>query len=136
MAKTAEVKRYLAYWFQLGKKLVIDNGAATVLPQQIFAGNGYSSEFEECWQKAIETPSSCHVEGTHETIAQLLQPEWEICSCVRCSMPVPVRNMGMPTLACPCNDLLTWPNTELPPPRSPIDSQNQLLNIRNRLINN
>jgi hypothetical protein len=134
MATQAEVKEYLAYWFQLGKGIVIDNGMAPLLPQEIFAGNSYSLEFEQCWQQVIEAPSSYHLEGTHETIAQLLRPEWEIHPCVRCDMPVPMRNMGMPALACPCNDLATWPNTELPSPRGPVNSQEKLLNIRNRLM--
>lgn len=135
MAKTPEVKKYLAYWFQLGKSVVIDNGTATLLPQKIFADSSYSSEFEECWQKIIEVPNICHLEGTHETIAQLLQPEWEIESCARCSMPIPMRHMGMPAEACPCFDLPTWPNSEIPSPRGPVNSQEKLFSIRKRLMN-
>ena len=48
-------------------------------------------------------------------------------------MPVPMRNVGMPPTVCPCHDLLNWPNTELPPPRQPINSEAQLIEIRNRL---
>ncbi|BAZ15640.1 hypothetical protein NIES4071_75120 [Calothrix sp. NIES-4071] len=134
MAKSDEVKKYLAYWFQLGKGVVINNGTATLLPGKIFAVSGYSSEFEECWQKIIEAPSSYHLEGTHETIAELLGSQWSIESCARCDMPVPMRHMGMPATACPCFDLATWPNTEVPSPRGPVNSQEKLLSIRNRLM--
>ncbi len=51
------------------------------------------------------------------------------------SMPVPLRSLGIPALSCPCNDLPEWPNTELPEPRSPINSQEQLMVIRKRLQN-
>ncbi len=134
MASKQEVKKYLAYWFQLGKSVVKGNGTATLLPRQILAGDDYSQEFEECWQKIIASPSSdYHLEGTHETISELLKPEWELNSCARCEMPVPMRNVGMPPTVCPCHDLLNWPNTELPPPRQPINSEAQLIEIRNRL---
>ncbi|MBW4601522.1 MAG: hypothetical protein KME29_18595 [Calothrix sp. FI2-JRJ7] len=136
MAKTAEVKKYLAYWFQLGKSVVINNGTATLLPRKVLAGDEYSAEFEECWQKIVEAPNICHLEGTHETIAQLLQPEWGIQSCARCSMPVPMRHVGMPSTACPCFDLETWPNMEIPAPRGPVNSQEKLFSIRNRLMKN
>lgn len=36
MATKQEVKEYLAYWFQLGKKVVVGNGKATFLPQPVF----------------------------------------------------------------------------------------------------
>jgi hypothetical protein len=134
MATTSEVKKYLAYWFQLGKSIVINNGTATLLPQQVYAGYSYSLEFEECWQKVIKAPSSCHLEGTNETIAELLKSEWGIESCARCAMPIPMRHLGMPAIVCPCNDLMTWPNSELPPPKGPVNSQEKLLNIRKRLM--
>lgn len=136
MATKQEVKDYLAYWFQLGKKVVIDNGTATLLPQPILAGSNYSPEFEQCWQKIIGSDTrSCYLEGTHQTIAELLTSEWEMSACARCNMPVVVRNVGMPPLVCPCHDLIGWPNTEVPPPRSPVNNQHQLSVIRDRLQN-
>jgi hypothetical protein len=136
MATKQDVKRYLAYWFQLGKKVVINNGAASLLPKVMIVGDRYSDEFEECWQTILSSGAEgCHLEGTHETIAELLTLAWDMLPCGRCSMPVPVRNMGMPPLACPCNDLPTWPNTELPAPRSPVHNQDQLIVIRDRLLN-
>ena len=56
--------------------------------------------------------------------------------CGRCAMPVPMRNMGMPALLCPCNNLPNWPNTELPSPRSPVNTSEQLKTIRDRLVDN
>jgi len=35
MASEQAVKEYLAYWFQLGKKVVIGDRSQTVIPQQI-----------------------------------------------------------------------------------------------------
>lgn len=135
MATKQEVKKYLAYWFQLGKSVVRANGTATLQPRTIFAGDSYSQEFEECWQEIIASPSgNYHLEGTHQTIASLLTPEWDLSACARCEMPVPVRNLGMPPLECPCHDLQNWPNTELPPPREPINNKSQLGSIRNRLL--
>ncbi|MBD2346572.1 hypothetical protein [Anabaena subtropica] len=135
MATKEEVKRYLTHWFQLGKKVVIGNEGTHLLPQPIFQGDRYSQEFEDCWQKILLSSSGdCYLEGTEETIAELLTPAWEMISCGRCSMPVPMRNLGMPPLSCPCSNLGGWPNTELPTPRSPISNQEQLMAIRNRLV--
>ncbi|KYC35340.1 hypothetical protein WA1_09345 [Scytonema hofmannii PCC 7110] len=135
MALTKDVKRYLAYWFQLGKKVVIDNGAAILQPREVVKGNQYSDEFEECWRRVTSPDSGdCYLEGTHETIAELLSPAWEVAPCARCDMPIPARNMGMPPLLCPCFDLTGWPNTELPQPRCPVDSQEELRAIRDRLL--
>ncbi|MBW4557564.1 MAG: hypothetical protein KME59_16815 [Trichormus sp. ATA11-4-KO1] len=136
MATKQEVRRYLAYWFQLGKKVVTSNGQASFLPQPVLKGDRYSEEFEECWQKIIsQTTGDCYLEGTYETISELLTPAWEMSPCGRCEMPVPVRSLGMPALLCPCNNLPDWPNTELPAPRYPISTQEQLIAIRDRLIN-
>jgi hypothetical protein len=135
MASTQQVKQYLAQWFQLGKRVVIRNGAATLQPQRIIQGDRYSDEFEDCWQQVIlPQAGECYLEGTQETISELLTPAWDMSFCARCSMPIVMRNVGMPALLCPCNDLPNWPNTELPSPRSPVDSQQQLRNIRDRLL--
>jgi hypothetical protein len=134
MASEQQVKRYLAYWFQLGKKVLIRNGDAAVLAQSVFTQDRYSDEFERIWQLIVSPESGdCYLEGTHETIAQLLTPRWIIEPCVRCDMPVPMINIGLPPEVCPCNDLATWPNTEIPLPRGPVDTQNRLSEIRDRL---
>lgn len=135
MASENHVRQYLAYWFQLGKKVLIRNGQEALQPKKVFNGNQYSNEFEECWQK-ITSPSSgdCYLQGTNETIAQLLTPAWELMQCARCTMPIPMATMGMPPEACPCNDLSNWPNSEVPAPREAVNSQNHLNSIRSRLI--
>ncbi|GAB4374993.1 MAG: hypothetical protein Kow00121_20140 [Elainellaceae cyanobacterium] len=135
MASLDQVRQYLAYWFQLGKRLVINNGQEKVLPQPVIQGNRYSPEFEACWQQVMQVEGrNCYLEGTLETINQLLSSEWDIESCARCDMPVPMLSLGMRDPTCPCSDLPYWPNTELPPPRSPVDSYGQLNAIRARLL--
>ena len=134
MASEHQVREYIAYWFQLGKKVLIRNGSEALLPTLVIAGDRYSHEFEECWQKMISPNSGdCYLQGTDETIAQLLTPAWEISPCARCAMPVPFRDAGMPPELCPCNDLANWPNTEMPQPRSPVSTTSQLSSIRDRL---
>jgi hypothetical protein len=135
MATKQEVKRYLAHWFQLGKKVIVSHANKSFLPKSVIRGESFSPEFEECWQKILSTEiGDCYLEGTQETIADLLSPIWEIQSCGRCAMPVPMRSLGMPALVCPCDNLATWPNTELPLPRCPISNQDQLQKICDRLL--
>jgi hypothetical protein len=137
MASKQEVKQYLAYWFQLGKRLVIGNEETSLLPQPVYRGDRYSQEFEECWQRIISLEAGdCYLEGTRETIRELLTPAWEMMPCSRCTMPVPMRNVGMPAEACPCNNIAGWPNTEIPAPRYPVDSKQVLIGIRDRLREN
>lgn len=134
MATEAQVKRYLAYWFQLGKKVLLRNGQEKLLPNPIFEENRYSIEFENCWQHLIDPKSGdCYLEGTDQTIQQLLSPAWEIVDCARCQMPIPINQVGQTSLECPCIDLPLWPNTELPAPRLPVDSRKHLSNLSQRL---
>jgi hypothetical protein len=134
MASELQVKQYLAYWFQLGKPVLINGGAESLLPRPVIQGDRYSQAFEECWQKVQAAGfQSCYLESTSQTIADLLSPVWELNPCSRCSMPVPVRSIGVSSLECPCIDIPDWPNTEMPQPRAPIDTQNILLRIRDRL---
>jgi hypothetical protein len=137
MASAQEVRKYLAYWFQLGKHIVIRNGQESLLPQPVIQGDRYTQAFEDCWQQ-ITSPNAgdCYLEGTEETVAELLTPGWIVTPCARCYMPVPVVNIGVPSLSCPCNDIPNWPNTELPAPRSPVNSQTQLKTIHDRLLSN
>lgn len=135
MASPEKVKRYLAYWFQLGKKLIINNGKESILPKNIISGNSYTQEFEECWQKVNNLKTSdCYLENTKQTIQQLLSSQWDISPCARCEMPVPIIQLGISTNICTCDDLDNWPNNELPYPRSPVDSKNKLNNISKSLI--
>ena len=136
MANTNEVKKYLACWFQLKKRVVSNNGSQILLPKSVFGSDGYSKEFENCWQLIISPDSGeWYLETTEQTISQLLEPSWEITSCARCSMPVAILNVGVPSHICPCHDLGNWPNTELPAPRIPVNSQEKLQEIRNKLTN-
>lgn len=135
MAYEQEVRQYLAYWFQLGKKVLIGNAQKSLLPQPVIQGDRYSQEFEDCWRQILAADlNDCYLEGTEETVAELLTPAWDVAPCARCNMPVPVRNVGMPPLSCPCNDLSNWPHTEVPAPRSPVNTQAQLMGIRDRLF--
>lgn len=137
MASENQVRQYLAYWFQLGKKVWLRNGEEAVVPRTVIQGDRYSDEFEKCWEKIISPANGdSYLEGTRETIAELLTPAWDISPCSRCSMPVTIRNVGMPPENCPCYDLPGWPNTEAPAPRSPIDSKAHLSRIRDRLLKN
>ncbi|MTJ08463.1 hypothetical protein [Anabaena sp. UHCC 0204] len=130
MATKNEVKEYLAYWFQLGKRVIAVNGKVSFLPQPVIQGDRYSQEFEECWLTILSPATGdCYLDGTQETINELLTPAWEMLPCGRCSMPVPLKNVGMPALLCPCSNLPGWPNTEIPAPRSPVCSQEQLTAI-------
>ncbi|MUL34931.1 hypothetical protein [Gloeocapsopsis dulcis] len=135
MASEQEVKQYLAYWFQLGKRVVVNNGQQVIKPKLVIQSDRYSQEFESCWQQLkASNLSESYLEGTEQSIAELLTPAWEMNSCARCAMPVPIPSVGVPSLSCPCNDLPTWPNTEVPAPRSPVNSQAQLADIRDRLL--
>jgi hypothetical protein len=134
MASVQHVQEYLAFWFQLGKGVVLPRQSITLLPEPIFCNGAYSPEFEACWQRLYLDAQEAYLEGTVETIAELLSPTWEISACARCAMPVPMISLGVTEPGCPCNDLPSWPNTELPKPRAAVDSRQQLATIRDRLL--
>ena len=133
MASQQEVKEYLAYWLQLGKRVVFGGGQEVVQVRSVIQGNQYSPEFEASWQKILAAPAGCYLEGTDQTIQDLLSEDWVLHPCSRCFMPVPLPLYGITPLSCPCSDIPLWPNTELPLPRSPVDTQSQLATIRDRL---
>ena len=133
MASPQDVKQYLAYWFQLGKRVVFANDKAN-LPSPIYQGSQYSPAFEACWQSIMANGGqTAHLEGTDQTIAELLDSSWDLMSCARCEMPIPVPTMGCSVNLCPCNDLPTWPNDQVPKPRAAVDSRDRLAAIRQRL---
>ena len=136
MASKQEVKKYLAHWFQLGMVVAASRGDSTLSPKMVIAGGKYSKEFEKCWQQVISSPitKDYYLEGTDQTINELLTPAWEIVECSRCNMPIEMHSKGMPTEICPCHYLKTWPNTDVPAPRCPVDSQVHLQYICNRLV--
>jgi hypothetical protein len=134
MASLAEVKQYLAHWFQLGKKVYVRNGDEALLPRRIFHDMDYSDEFDRCWELILAPDSGdCYLEGTSQTIAELLTPIWDVVGCARCQMPIPLSIAYIPTESCPCADLLSWPNTELPSPVSPTAVRSKLSNLQDRL---
>ncbi|MEL6490641.1 MAG: hypothetical protein AAFQ95_11815 [Cyanobacteria bacterium J06621_3] len=135
MATQTQVKNYLAYWFQLGKQVVADDGQTAYLPKTVIQGDRFSPEFEQCWQNILQGPiNRFHLEGTDQTIADLLSSGWEISNCSRCDMLVPTPEIVTAQVLCPCNDLPTWPNEELPKPRLPINSEQHLNQVKERLM--
>jgi hypothetical protein len=134
MADEKIVKQYLAYWFQAGKRVILEPEGKAYCPRAVIQGDRYSSEFERCWNYLVnEKSGGCYLEGTPQTIHELLSTKWDIISCARCDMPVPTLVLGMTGGECPCSDLPNWPNDDIPRPRSPISSSEQLKTIRNRL---
>jgi hypothetical protein len=135
MASAANVKKYLAYWLQLGQGMRLPQRSTVVKPRSILADGQYSPEFEALWQQ-LQNPQiavDSYLEGTTQTIAQILSPEWEIHSCPRCELPVPIRVQGLPAEGCPCCDIPHLPNFETILPREPVKSQDVLAHICDRL---
>jgi hypothetical protein len=131
MATIAQVKQYLADWFQVGKPVICPLGDRLILPKIILEGNAYSAEFEACWQK-LQVNRDCYLQGTQQTIAELLSDRWEISDCPRCAMPMAFDVVGLKN-GCPCTDLADWPNIGLPKPHCPYSARQQLAKIQKRL---
>lgn len=129
-----QVKEYLAHWFQLGKQLINPKTGEIILPQPIYQNGQYSLSFEQTW-RYITNPKNgdFYLEGMPQNIQDLFSPEWELVSCARCSLPIPVRQSGNQSLICPCHDIDSWPNTKLPQPRRGIDSNHHLRQLGDRL---
>jgi hypothetical protein len=137
MASESQVRTYLAAWFQLGKKLCLQNGREILLPEPVISGEHYSAQFENCWQKIIATQGKdSYLEGTDVTIEELLTSKWDILDCARCTMPIALASLGVHNSQCPCFDLLSWPNSQLPAPRSPVNNSVHLNRIRSSLQQN
>jgi hypothetical protein len=135
MASLLEVKQYLAHWFQLGRKVYVNNGDLAVLPTKIFSNTNYSTEFDRCWNLILADRSGdCYLEDTTQTIDELLTPKWDLVNCARCSMLVPLRVAGIPPENCPCVNLPHWPNHELPLPISQVVLHSKLASIQERLV--
>ncbi|MEM6518489.1 MAG: hypothetical protein AAF722_04045 [Cyanobacteria bacterium P01_C01_bin.70] len=133
MASVQAVQSFLAYWFQLGKPVVLQHRNMQTLPTPVFKGDQLSPAFQECWRQIMEHPESCFLKGTHESISQLLSASWDIERCARCIMPVPMPVRGINSATCPCADLPTWPNYEVPIPREAVCTHTHLGNLRQRL---
>ncbi|OKH18409.1 hypothetical protein [[Limnothrix rosea] IAM M-220] len=133
MASVDQLKKYLAYWFQVGKPLISPRDNRRILPRTIVVGDRYSPEFDAYFQDVL-TPHhhDSYLEGSTQTIGELLSNRWELLACSRCSMPIPIDNLGL-TIGCPCADLSAWPNVELPLPHCPNNVRAQLNLIHQRL---
>jgi hypothetical protein len=123
MATSNQVKDYLAYWFQLGKAVVLDvpSGRQQIQPRSVLSPSSYSLEFEACWQHILACADYAYLAGTDHTITQLLSNHYEMTACSRCKALVPIMTSrgSWSEGPCPCADLSTWPNPETIPPRSP-----------------
>lgn len=134
MASPNEVQVYLAYWFQLGKPIHIKNGRITQRPVPVLDGNQFSRAFQDCWQTIMALDGrDCYLEGSNETIEQLLSPQWEITNCARCSIPTAMQTVMPVAQLCPCGDIDSWPNDELPAPHMPINNQKHFSRMKTRL---
>jgi hypothetical protein len=134
MALEADVKKYIACWMQLGKKVWMKGGQSFCLAQTVLEHNRYSPEFDRCWSQIVDLDSGdCYLDGTSIDVRDLLSDSWEILECSRCDMPISMAVAGLPTLSCPCHNVPNWPNSELPSPRPPVDSSERLLMIQKRL---
>lgn len=134
MASPQQVKDYLAAWLQLGKPIRVGLQQEPRSVHQVVQGDRYSPEFESLWQY-VQGPESgdCCLDGVVPTVAELLTDQWEITDCARCQMPMSLPVAGIASPECPCHDLSNWPNTELPQPRTPVDSDKHLRSIYQRL---
>ena len=135
MASSEQVKTYLACWLQLGKNLLHHKQEKIDLSEPIINGDRYSAKFESYWQQILEQNGrGYYLEGANCTIEELLSSSWNISACARCRMPVPTIELGLQDPGCPCIDLPLWPNTSLPLPRTPVNSQARIGRIRENLV--
>ncbi|NJK40648.1 MAG: hypothetical protein HC934_03430 [Acaryochloridaceae cyanobacterium SU_2_1] len=134
MATPQQIKEYLACWLQLGKAVCLDHQSEPRKLLQIVQGDHYSPEFEALWNQILtHDPENCYLDGSDASIAELLRENWDIIDCARCQMPVSLPKAGVASPLCPCHDLPNWPNTELPQPRIPVESNQHLQSIYQRL---
>lgn len=134
MATQDQVREFLAHWFQLGKPVVLAEDRGECLPAPVYYKGGYSQSFEDCWHRIMVTSGrDCYLKGTSQSIATMLTPGWDIAACARCAMPVAIPTLGTTTLPCPCNDLYSWPNLDVPTPRRAVDDDHHLSDIQSRL---
>ncbi|WP_035985382.1 hypothetical protein [Leptolyngbya sp. KIOST-1] len=134
MASQAQIRNFLAHWFQLGKPVVLAENRGQCLPEPIYQNGDYSKSFEDCWHRIMVTGGQdCYLEGTSQSIAAMLSPAWEVTPCARCDMPLAIPIAGPMNYPCPCSDLMSWPNTDMPMPRTAVDNRQHLSDLRQRL---
>ncbi len=142
MATPAHVRDYLSAWFQLGKAVVADepNGSRRILPNHVLNQSGLSTVYETVWAYIQSHATQCHLEGTEQTIADLLSDSWDLEDCYRCGIlaPIPTRGRCQSLGPCPCADLAYWPSDETLPPRPANERFNNLSRlerVQSRLSN-
>ena len=134
MASPQEVQGYLAYWFQLGKSVHISNGRIIQRPVPVLEGHQLSRAFQDCWRTIMAVGGrDCYLDGSHETIEQLLSPQWDIIDCARCTIPTAMPAVMPVAQLCPCGDIDHWPNDQLPAPHMPINNNKHLSKLKKRL---
>ncbi|MEO1180817.1 MAG: hypothetical protein AAFX51_08165, partial [Cyanobacteria bacterium J06636_28] len=103
-------------------------------PVPVLEGHRFSRAFQDCWQAIMANDGrDCYLDGTEETIDQLLSPQWEITDCARCSIPVAMSAVMPVAQLCPCGDLDNWPNDEVPSPHMPINNKKHFSRLKTRL---
>ena len=136
MASSEQVKLYLTYWLQIGKKLLRGDGQEVDFTQNVVNYDSYSDEFEQCWQEILaQQGNDFYLEGSELGFDKLFSSQWDIAKCARCSMLIPKLELGVQAPGCPCDDMPSWPNIELPLPHDPVNNISRLNAIKKRLLN-
>ncbi|MEY2977555.1 MAG: hypothetical protein ACO3NK_01235 [Prochlorotrichaceae cyanobacterium] len=134
MASDRQVRTYLACWFQLNRGVILHETGERLCPEPVVLQSNYSQAFEDCWTRLLSRQGqNCYLEGTNQTIAELMSESWDFMACPRCTLPIPVPKCPVLHISCPCAELHTWPNNQLPLPRQPLNSQNSLGHICERV---
>jgi hypothetical protein len=126
MASELELKNFVACWMQLGKGIYQPSGQLIHL-DTVVQGEEYSETFETLWNQLNQRGlQNVYLEGTSISLRALNTGLWEIVPCARCTMPVALPVGDTASCICPCHDLTTWPNNELPVPRPPVHNKTHL----------
>ncbi|MBD2176647.1 hypothetical protein H6F42_06925 [Pseudanabaena sp. FACHB-1998] len=135
MASRTLVKTYLAQWMQMGKAVHLPQQNKEVYIHKIIQGEKYSPVFNKLWDEiSTAKAQEAYLNGTSQTISDLLSNQWEIIPCARCSLLVPCLDMGARVpISCPCDDLVGHPNLESIAPRQPVKTLSHLDNLCDRL---
>lgn len=135
MASRTLVKTYLAQWMQMGKSVHLVQQNKEIFIHKIIQGEKYSSGFNQLWLEISTTKAQeAYLNGTDQTISDLLSNRWEIIPCARCNLLLPCLDMGArKPISCPCDDLIGHPNLDSIAPHPPIKTLNHLDNLCDRL---
>ncbi|NKB18516.1 MAG: hypothetical protein HC770_11595 [Pseudanabaena sp. CRU_2_10] len=118
----------------MGKKVFIQSQNKLVGVKCVVRGESYTNEFEQLWAEISDPRSGdVYLDGTDESIQELLSPKWEVVSCARCEMPIPIGMGPQAAQICPCNNFGCYPNLEAIAPREPVITAKHLSSIMSRL---